>query len=387
MVRKFRPDDYWRIGEHESWFSDMALEGLHLKKIGKRIAKFEKGESKKTRYRIDIHNSEYTNVDKKEFYTENGWNFVTDYDDFNVYSSPEELNAAELHTDPVEQAHTLKTIEDKMAGVFSIFIIGPIVMLVMLYLMLFKDSTFSYGLLDDSTMLGIIILFIGLRGIYDNGRSFFAIRRLRKTLLEGKSINHNAPWKSRNRTSMIISYTLLALILMVYALSVLSNIKKEVVTLENTSPNLPIVRLVDVEQNPDLIQHNEYTPAYYYNWKILAPIHYKSWEKGKVPNELWNEDGNYTPSIITDTYKVAIPKMAKGVFNGLIKRSDNWSSSGEFTEINNPNFERLVIHKDEGFTEVFAYKGSGVIRVRYFGYAGVDNIIKAIEGKINLISH
>ena len=52
IVRKWRPDDYWRIGEHESWFQDMALEGLHLKDIGYRMAKFEKGEPKKTKYRI-----------------------------------------------------------------------------------------------------------------------------------------------------------------------------------------------------------------------------------------------------------------------------------------------------------------------------------------------
>lgn len=27
MVRKIRPTNYWRIGEHESWFSDMSLQG------------------------------------------------------------------------------------------------------------------------------------------------------------------------------------------------------------------------------------------------------------------------------------------------------------------------------------------------------------------------
>lgn len=42
IVRKWRPDDYWRIGEHESWFQDMALEGLHLKKIGKELLNLNK---------------------------------------------------------------------------------------------------------------------------------------------------------------------------------------------------------------------------------------------------------------------------------------------------------------------------------------------------------
>ena len=36
--------DLWRIGEYESWFSDMASEGLHLKKVGYLFAHFEKRE-------------------------------------------------------------------------------------------------------------------------------------------------------------------------------------------------------------------------------------------------------------------------------------------------------------------------------------------------------
>lgn len=31
IVRRLRPSNYWRIGEHESWFQDMAAEGLYLK--------------------------------------------------------------------------------------------------------------------------------------------------------------------------------------------------------------------------------------------------------------------------------------------------------------------------------------------------------------------
>ena len=33
-VHKLRPSDYWRIGEHESWFADMAAKGIPSKKDG-----------------------------------------------------------------------------------------------------------------------------------------------------------------------------------------------------------------------------------------------------------------------------------------------------------------------------------------------------------------
>ena len=52
-VRKLLVDQRWHIGEHESWFSDMAQEGFHLKKVGWLFAHFEKGNPKDVRYRID----------------------------------------------------------------------------------------------------------------------------------------------------------------------------------------------------------------------------------------------------------------------------------------------------------------------------------------------
>ena len=52
-MRKMMMGDGWRIGEHESWFSDLAKEGWHLQKVGAFFVHFERGESKDTRYRID----------------------------------------------------------------------------------------------------------------------------------------------------------------------------------------------------------------------------------------------------------------------------------------------------------------------------------------------
>lgn len=394
IVRKLRPDDYWRIGEHESWFSDMALEGLHLKKIGNRIATFEKGEPKKTRYRIDIYQGEYSDKEQKQFYSENGWEFVNDYDHFNVYSSPVELNAPELHTDPVEQSYTLKTIEDKMRGYFIMAIFTPIILLGLLYLTLFADSTPYLALLDNFTMQALMLTIIGSRGVYDSTRSFLSIRCLRKSLLEGKSIDHDAPWKNRNKKSKIISYTLFAIYIIILIIPLTSIKKRETHTLPVTSPTLPIVRLADVEQNPALIREKpssdkeiDYGNFYGYDWNIFAPIQYESNESGIVPKESWKDNsGTYTPSIRTKTYKLAIPKMKDGVLNGLIKRSTDNSNSGEFIEISNPDFERLVVHQEENYKEAFAYKGSLVMKVRYFGHVDIDNIIQAMADKIGLIS-
>ena len=54
LVRKIKPADFWRIGEHESWFSDMAKEGLHFHSMGMYFARFKKGEPQEMEYRIEV---------------------------------------------------------------------------------------------------------------------------------------------------------------------------------------------------------------------------------------------------------------------------------------------------------------------------------------------
>lgn len=46
-VMKYHFKFGWNIGKYESWFSDMSAKGLHLKKLGKIYATFEKGEESK----------------------------------------------------------------------------------------------------------------------------------------------------------------------------------------------------------------------------------------------------------------------------------------------------------------------------------------------------
>lgn len=280
-----------------------------------------------------------------------------------------------------------------MNGILFMTVIAPILIFIFLWYILFKDSTPSLAILDHFTMQTIMLLIIGSRGFYETTSSYLDIRSLRKNLLDGKPIDHNAPWKNRNRKSKTISQILTIISIVVFIFPLISIKKGETKTLPLTTPNLPIVRLAEIEQNPDIIrevsnvdEEIDFANFYNYDWNILAPIQYETHERGIVPNKIWEDDGSpYDPFVTTNTYKLAIPNMSQGVFNGLIKKSKAYSD-GEFIEVDNPNFEKLVIFNHERFTEVFAYKGSDVIKVRYSGQAEVNNIIKAIVDKMQLIS-
>ena len=189
-VYKLRPSDYWRIGEHESWFADMAAQGLYLKKMGIHFAKFVKGEPQKMRYRIDVSMKKRLPAEQIEIYAESGWDYVTSYGHFNVFSSPDELEAPELHTDPAEQSYTLRELDKKLRFNAVVVIIGMILMMGMLGSIWFLDGTPTLVVVEGyAIQQTILAIFIGYTA-YTSLQAALSIRDLRKRLVEGKAIDH-----------------------------------------------------------------------------------------------------------------------------------------------------------------------------------------------------
>ena len=114
LVRKIRPADFWRIGEHESWFSDMAKEGLYFHSMGTYFARFKKGEPQEMEYRIEVTSTKVISDDQISMYEENGWDYISSFDQFHVFASPKSRHAVEIHTDTAEQFFTLQTLNKKL---------------------------------------------------------------------------------------------------------------------------------------------------------------------------------------------------------------------------------------------------------------------------------
>ena len=163
-----------------------------------------------------------------------------------------------------------------------------------------------------------------------------------------------------------------------------------------SSTDLPIVRLADVEQNPELVPKQpsynrnniDYNSRYSYAWSIFSPLQFKSDEHGEVANELWKDgSGIYSPSISTCAYKINIHYMNKGVLSDLIKRYGEKFKGAVYVEMEHPDFDKLIVHEgDYNTKEVYAAKGKGVIYIRYQGNAPINSIIEAAAEKIKLIS-
>jgi hypothetical protein len=389
-VYKLRPSDFWRIGEHESWFTDMAARGLHLKKMGIHFARFEKGEPRNMRYRIDVSINKRIPGEQVEMYRESGWDYVTSYGQFHVFSSPAELDAPELHTDPAEQSYTLKELDKKLAWNAGSAIVGMVLMIGMMVSIWFLDGTPTYVLLDGAMITqSFLTLFLAYTA-YHSLRAVLSIRVLRKKLVEGKHIDHQASWKKHHTIHTAAAFLFTVVVGLSAIIPFVQLSKMETNTLPEGSVNLPIVRLADVENDPYLIRPEaeymsdnvDWGNRVTSEWSLMAPLKYESDENGVVPGKLWEDlSGEYSPSIYTRYYKLRIPAMADNLVSDLVERYRYDNSPDEYVEKKHPDLDILIVHAEEDMNEVFASRGDTVMYVRYHGYADVSTVIENVVEK------
>lgn len=381
--------DIWSLGENESWFSDMAKEGWHLKTFGALFVHFERGEPKETQYRIDTSSNKKMSAADKEMFQEAGWQHVTNLGEFNVFSSPKELRAPELHSDPTEQAYTLESLARRMKrNTIAASIIG-ILSLAIMNSLWFMDETpilrfISGDFISVVLVLSLVIsMFIALL-------ANFSIHALRKKLLEGIPIDHHAAWRKKRRLTLAVHGFLILLLCGSIPMQWVQIALDKRQTLPIESGDLPIVRLADIEQNPNLVREEHFVKEqldmlnhYSYNWSPIAPLQYESHESGIIPGQLWpGEDVTYSPSLRTEVYRLNFPSLSEKLLADLVQ----WHIfRGDITELESDVFDSLFIQEREGSQEIFAAKGKGVMHVAYYGYADAATILSIIEEKIALI--
>lgn len=115
FVKRVIPFESCDIPAIQNWLEDMAEKGLFFKECGVFFAKFEKGEPKKMRYRLDFCDVVACDIpdEKKELYEQSGWQVVGDYNSDLVVVCTDEPDAPEIYTDCELLAKPLKSIISK----------------------------------------------------------------------------------------------------------------------------------------------------------------------------------------------------------------------------------------------------------------------------------
>lgn len=115
FVKRVIPFESCDIPAIQNWLEDMAEKGLFFKECGVFFAKFEKGEPKKMRYRLDFCDVVACDIpeEKKELYERSGWNVVGDFKNDCVVICTDDPDAPEIYTDCELLAKPLKSIISK----------------------------------------------------------------------------------------------------------------------------------------------------------------------------------------------------------------------------------------------------------------------------------
>ena len=394
IVRKLRPTNTWRIGEHESWFSDLSLKGLHLKKMGRLFAQFEKGEPKQIEYRMEVSNTKKISSEQIDMYEENGWDYVTSSNYLHVFSSPKERNAPELHTDPAEQAFTMEQLNKEFNKNAATMTISTLLWIGILGSLWLLEKVPFLRLVEGTALYQSILSIFYLYHVSFAIRGMLAIRSLRKNLIEGKAINHHVPWKKSLQSNKLFFTLIFAIVFINTAFVFIQIAKLDTNTLPTGESDLPFVRLADIEQNPNLERGEGYVDdgvdwGYYYqtNWSIVAPKQYDAYEAGFIDGMKWADgSGTYTPSITTKVYQLKFKSFVTPLLKDLVK----WHTIGYETEpfINIPHtdFDQLITHEQDGRKLVFASKGEVVMAIAYFGNVEMESVVEKIAEKMKQIT-
>lgn len=115
FVKRVIPFESCDIPAIQNWLEDMAEKGLFFKECGVFFAKFEKGEPKDMRYRLDFCDVVVCDIpeEKKELYERSGWNVVGDFKNDCVVICTDDPDAPEIYTDCELLAKPLKSIISK----------------------------------------------------------------------------------------------------------------------------------------------------------------------------------------------------------------------------------------------------------------------------------
>ncbi len=387
-VKKLRLYNYASIGEYESWFFDMAKEGLFLSHVGSIFAYFDKGEPMDMEYRIEFSYKKTLPLEQVEMYEESGWDFCTRFGYYYVFSSPSERNAPEIYSDPKYQAESIAGLSKMMK--FMTIVISLSVLLALLMLA-FPFFMIRFPLLnivcgEHTSMFSQTLLWLFL--IISTILAYKNSKKQRDNLAKGIAIDHKANWRRPQRRQVILNIGFLIIILFSTIMSSIRiNMKINDIPIEQAT-DIPIVRLANIEDNPDMKPElskwkddSTYLNSYTYSHSLLAPTQYTSTEHGVVDGLLWHDkSGTYSPSLRSEIYTLRFKFLAEPTMKELVNKydKDEFRSHSEVF-IHDEYFDDLRLFTDDSNKLIFARKGKALIYVSYYGYKEFEPILNEIK--------
>ncbi|MER2038687.1 MAG: DUF2812 domain-containing protein [Solibacillus sp.] len=391
FIRKIRIDEFWRIAEQEVWFQEMSAKGFHLKKLGKYLVTFVKGEKSDVYYKIEPSNWMNLSTVQLEKSEQLGFEYVTNYTvyftTYHVFSTTNEHAKEQSIIDREVQLKAFETVKKWTRNTIFITFIPTLLLSAIFVAFLFRSEASIYHFVVSEHILffilvGYILMSLPTAYISMKSISQYSLEQL-NSITTIRSSN-----KKKRRWVLIIGF--LSYLLLMTALAfmpIVQIIKMDTKTMPAEAHDLPIIPLADIEQNANLRRESsdiwdevDWNNRYSVEWSILAPIQYKS------NQALIDDQSSYRPYMSYEVYQLQFAQLTALFMDDLIERNEYRVEKKDFTKINDRRFNQLLVYNNGLIKTIVAVKGKAVAYIDYNGQAVEEIILDQLSNRLSTIS-
>lgn len=362
----------------------MAAKGLHLDKMAKYFAWFDRGEPmENVRFRLEpvTKEDDWVTAEEREGFLEMGWAYLDTWENLYRIYRADDPAAPELHTDPRTQALTLDRLIRKHAK--SLLIVLGIWIACCALLIATADS-FTDLLIGSVFYVDLSIIFLTALLFFDRG-GLLDLLELRRSLRRGEPQPH--PTVRR----FGLPAGILALIMAVFPIitSTLNLFEFPHYRTITETQDLPYVSIFDIEDDPQLERITDATPNwgqdYFHSYQrtrsLLVPEYCITRQYGEVESRNWEYVArntfseteyvpyHYDPQLSITRMKLLTEGLAARVYDSF----ENDLIEGEIIETALDFDEAIFLvaapADDAPRTRILLREGRTVLYAAYYGEA------------------
>ena len=354
----------WKKESQQQWLEYMAKQGWHLKKVKYPFVKFEKGEGKDTRYRIDYCAEPKTNSEKNDFYKEAGWNYIDNHQGVHYFEA-KDSETIELHTDINELFNELEVCEKLIKKGMWIQIVW---LLLLSVVMLFMMQPLYLNLIEGGNLpLVIILILFGYMLLY----KFLSLRFLKqrkKQLINDGALNTKSAFK-KDRIKGFLNNCIVAFLIVSCSLNMIISLYSESGKLTKNTNIDDAIHLYELQPN---LNSTDYYSSYSKNKSLIAPIQIETTEYTK----------DYFLS--NTVYQIRLPFVLDGFLREKI--DEKQSQSYEIKYLDFADFEQLILleppYKQWSNLHLIGITDNTYYEISYNGEVRLEEIIDHMIMKI-----
>lgn len=387
LKHKFRLDDRYAIWRDEQWYADMARAGLHLVDFQHNKAVFEQGPAANTLYQV-AYIADHLDMKTHLAYHRAGWTPVARLKDIQVFSAAADAVIEPVERDMEELANDLRRRNKGYLLTLVAACLGWLFFPVFQFVSTWKAGGFFLdGMGRDSLIFNLLMDSFCLYGIWLLICGYRSFRKMRRALVGGRAYPARPGWRSiRIKRAIIVALGLGFFWTFILVWPNVVN-RTRSLPLGGVDSALPLIRLAEIEQNPDLapsagtiVDGMDWSNHLVGRSSLLVPIQYSLIEKGDGASEQERAEGvNYKPLLMVDYYDMRLSHTAGGMVKDLIRYTPG-AKEAVFRTVD--GLDLFYVAEHEGMKQLFAARGKQVVAVRYEGRQSVDAIIPLLVEKL-----